>query len=190
MPIRQMGNANLDDLPAFERPTAQGLTLAKGNDPTAIAHTHGWGNKVFLDDPSAATQPIVAHEVMHKIQQKSGAITPLSPGSSQYDYGGLQGLKKIGGNVSQLNTEQQADVPRNYMEQMQHWQKGPITDKVLGQADQLNAAYARPIHQLANMADDQINVTPQPPGAPPAAMTGMIKQLPEMGGPSMYKVGR
>jgi hypothetical protein len=51
------------------------------------------------------------------------------------------------------------------------------------------AAYARPIQQLANMANtskDTINVTPQAPGASPAALTGMIRPLPQIGGPTLF----
>lgn len=182
MPLRKIGATSLDDVPAFEQPMARTLNMAPGNED-AIAHVGQGGNTVYVDDASRMSQPILAHEVMHKLQAKAGNF---SPGEENYDYGGMAGLKKIGGNISKLNPEQQANIPQDYTAQMAHWAKGPITPQVLGQADQMNAAYARPIGQLANMADDTINTAPQAPGPPPAALTGMIKPLPQIGGQTLY----
>ena len=179
-------------LPAFEQPIANTLKVVRGNSPDSIAHTTGSGilphimgtaDKVFVDDPARMSEPILAHEVMHKIQQKAGNFMP---GQDKYSYGGISGLEKLP-SISKLNPEQQANIPQDYMSQMNAWTKQAITPKVLQQADQLNGAYARPVHQLANMADDQINVTPQAPGPPPAALTGMIKPLPEIGGSTLYR---
>lgn len=180
-------------LPLFEQPTAATLEKVRGYAPGAIAHTTsssgiarvlGDANKIFVDDPARFTEPIEAHEVMHKIQQKAGNFGDT--GESNYDYGGIKGLKALG-SISALNPEQQANIPQDYMSQMNAWTKGQITPKVLAQADQLNQAYARPVRQLAAMADDKINTTPAAPGPPPAALTGMIKPLPEMGGPTLYR---
>lgn len=180
-------------LPLFEQPTASTLKVLRGRGGDSIAHTTGSGvipqimgdaNKIYVDDPRRMTEPILAHEVMHKIQQKAGNFTDT--GDSSYNYGGLQGLKALG-SISKLNDEQQANIPQDYQTQMNVWAKQQITPRILKQADELNAAYARPIHQLANMADDQINTTPAAPGPPPAALTGMIKPLPEMGGPTLYR---
>jgi hypothetical protein len=179
-------------LPLFEQPMAKTLKVVRGDDPDAIAHTTGSGiiprimgtaDKVFVDDPSKMSEPILAHEVMHKIQQKAGNF---QPGLDNYDYGGLAGLQKLG-SVSSLNPEQQANIPQDYQSQMQHWAKGQITPQILSQADQMNTAFARPIHQLANMAQDTIDTTPAAPGPPPATLTGMIKPLPEIGGPTLYR---
>lgn len=180
-------------LPLFEQQEASKLKLARGSEGDSIAHTTdsgviprilGTADKVYVDDPSRMTQPILAHEVMHKIQQTAGNFKDT--GDSSYDYGGLKGLAGLS-SISKLNPEQQANIPQDYMSQMNAWTKQQVTPKMLSQADQLNAAYGRPIHQLANMADDQINTTPQAPGPPPARLTGMIKPLPEMGGKSLYK---
>jgi hypothetical protein len=180
MPIRKIGSASLDDVPLFEQPMARGLQMQRGNED-AIAHTEQRGNSVFVDDPGRMSQPILNHEVMHKIQAKAGNF---EPGQGNYDYGGIQGLQKIP-SIAKLNTEQQANIPQDYTAQMAHWAKGPITPMILSQADQLNSVYARPMQQLANMAADSINTTPQPPGPPPAALTGMIKPLPQIGGPTL-----
>lgn len=179
-------------LPLFEQPTASTLKVVRGHQGDAIAHTTGRGvlpmlldtaDKVFVDDPARMTEPILAHEVMHKIQQKAGNFTDT--GNSSYDYGGIKGLQGLG-SIASLNPEQQANIPQDYMSQMNAWTKGQITPKVLQQADQLNQAYARPVRQLAGMAADQIDTTPAAPGPPPAALTGIIKPLPEIGGKSLY----
>lgn len=179
-------------LPLFEQQAAKGLKVVRGNSPDSIAHTTGsgvfptlmgTGDKVFVDDPGRMSEPILAHEVMHKIQQKAGNF---EPGQDNYNYGGIKGLQGLG-SISSLNPEQQANIPQDYMSQMQAWTKSAVTPRTLQQADQLNQAYARPMHQLANMAADTIDTTPQAPGPPPAALTGMIKPLPEVGGPTLYR---
>jgi len=181
-------------LPLFEQPIARNLKLARGAEGDSIAHTTGSGviphilgtaDKVYVDDPTRMTEPILAHEVMHKIQQQAGNFKDT--GDSSYDYGGLEGLKKMG-SISSLNPEQQANIPQDYQAQMAAWSKGRVTPQILQQADQMNAAFARPIQQEAAMArsGDTIDTTPAAPGPPPAALTGMIKPLPEMGGKSLY----
>jgi hypothetical protein len=179
-------------LPLFEQSTARNLKVVPGNQADAIAHTTGSGilprllgtaDKVFVDDPSRMTTPILAHEVMHKIQQKAGNF---EPGQDAYNYGGIKGLQGLS-SIDKLNAEQQANLPQDYMSQMNAWAKGKITPQVLKQADELNSAFARPIQQEANMALPGMNVTPAPPGPPPAALTGMIKPLPEMGGKTLYR---
>lgn len=182
-------------LPVFEQPIARNLQVVRGNMPDSIAHTTASGplqqitgdaNRVFVDDPARMTEPIMAHEVMHKIQQQAGNFKDT--GDASYDYGGIRGLQHLS-SISKLNPEQQANIPQDYQTQMNAWTNGHITPKVLQQADALNAAYARPIHQLANMAGsgNTIDTTPAAPGPPPAALTGMIKPLPEIGGPTLYR---
>jgi hypothetical protein len=181
-------------LPLFEQDAARNLKIARGNETDSIAHTTGSGilptimgdaNKVFVDDPSRMSTPILAHEVMHKIQQHAGNFKET--GDSSYDYGGLKGLQGVQ-SISKLNDEQQANIPQDYMAQMQHWAKQQVTPQMLQQSDQMNAAYSRPMRQLAAMAQpgNTIDTTPAAPGPPPAALTGMIKPLPEIGGASLY----
>lgn len=179
-------------LPLFEQDAARNLKVVRGNSQDSIAHTTGSGilprilgssDKVFVDDPSRMTEPILAHEVMHKIQQHAGNF---QPGVDSYNYGGIQGLKSLG-SISKLNDEQQANLPQDYMSQMNAWAKQAVTPKILQQADALNSAFARPIQQEANMAMPGMNVTPAPPGPPPATLTGMIKPLPEIGGTTLYR---
>jgi hypothetical protein len=178
-------------LPLFEQQAAKGLKVVRGDSPDSIAHTTGSGvfptlmgtaDKVFVDDPSRMTDAILSHEVAHKIQQKAGNF---QPGQDNYNYGGLKGLEGLS-SISKLNPEQQANIPQDYMSQMNAWTKQAVTPQILRQSDELNSAYARPMHQLANMAQDGIDTTPAAPGPPPAALTGMIKPLPEIGGKSLY----
>lgn len=192
-------------LPLFEQPIASTLKVAPGSQDilhrvqgalgldqnNSIAHTRGWGNKVYVDNPSEMTGPIMAHEVFHKIQQASGAMTPAGTSGSNpdYDYGGALGLERLK-SVGQLGLEQQANIPKDYQEDMQRWAKSQVTPQLLQEADDTNKIFARPMRQLANMANPStttIDTTPAPPGPPPAALTGMIKPLPEVGGPTLYR---
>lgn len=176
-------------LPLFEQPISRNVKVVPGNRADSIAHTNGLTDRVYVDDPKLMTEPIMAHELMHQIQRQSGAMPRFGTGGSpEYDYGSVAGLKNLR-SISQLGLEQQADLPRNYQEQMQEWSKGRVTPQILQNADQMNDAFARPIRQEASMArpGNTIDTTPAAPGPPPAALTGMIKPLPEIGGQTLYR---
>jgi hypothetical protein len=191
---RKLNDADLDDAPNFEKGVAKQAIFVRGNNPDAVAHTVSGGDdmRIAVDNPNWFSRPVMAHELTHLIQNKAGSqnyVNPDQGGRSVYDYGGINGLKVLG-SISKLNDEQQANIPSDYLNQMQAWTKQAVTPKILQQADQLNSVYARPIHQLANMANpsnDTIDTTPQAPGPPPATLTGMIKPLPEMGGNTLYR---
>jgi len=181
---------SLANVPAFQQNAARGLQLVRGHDPDAIAHTPRWGNKIFVDNPALMTQPILDHEVEHSIQRSAGEFRPTNDvaGAAEYDYGGIQGLEALRarhGTIANLNPEKQANITQDYQTQMNAWSKGPITPKVLAQSDRMNAAYGPFLRQQAAQAAPGMPVTPSPPGAPPATLTGMIKPLPEMGGKTL-----
>lgn len=173
---------SLANVPAFEQSIAAHLALARGSNPNDIAHTGTtpWNaNKIYVDDPSAMSQPVLNHEVMHKVQQQAGNVKSVGE-DPNYNYGDPAEIKS----VSSLDSEKQAQIVQDYTDQMQHMASHPVTQQTLVQADQLNTSYARSIRQLAGMAEtgSGINTNPAPPGPPPAVLTGMIKPLPEIGG--------
>jgi hypothetical protein len=193
-------DTSLAAMPDFEQPVASTLSLLPSNDPEAVAHVFADDDKhIYVDRPQLLSNPVLAHEVVHQIQNRAGADNTVEPTASSYDYGGAAGLAKTP-SISTLNDEQQANIPRDYMfnmdmykQQLANPQAGkikgglriPSVTDTLKEADRMNSSYARPLHQLANMANqssDTIDTTPQPPGPPPAVLTGMIKPLPEIGG--------
>lgn len=188
-----------NDIPLYLQKIASNTPVTQGNRTDSIAHVTGSGiiprlmgtaGKIFVDDPANMNAPVMAHELTHLAQQKAGSF---QPGLENYNFGGTAGLNRIGGNISKLNAEQQAEIPADYMSLMGSAAKMKnITPDVLQQADAANSAFARPIQQLANMANPStttINTTPEPPGPPPAALTGMIKPLSQVGGKTLYSQG-
>jgi hypothetical protein len=123
---------------------------------------------------------------------------------------GLEGMLRNGKTLTDLNNEQQAAVLQDYTNAMSKFglaqdpdsvkarnSKNPVDRQVQAaldaanakrnppeKADRLNRAYGPFIRQMAEMAraGDTINTTPATPGPPPAALTGAIKPLPEIGG--------
>jgi hypothetical protein len=180
-----------NDVPEFERPQASQVQLTKGNNPNAIAHSGGADTtNIAVDDPKGYTAAVQAHELAHNIQHTVGGGTPAdinavtsAPADQKYDeyqkqygYGGADGLAKMaasGKTIGSLNMEQQASIPSNYMKEYLRAEKSGDA----GAIDKLNKSYEPAIKQLRNMADKDINVTPDAPGAPPASITGLAKPL-------------
>jgi hypothetical protein len=181
--------------------------LPGGQEPQDIAHLLVSPNQkqdpessadIYIDRPNHFTQPVLDHELMHVVQANAGSEQRFAesdvPGAAvnyaDYGYGGAARLKGLR-SVHDLNVEQQGDVVRDYADELQNLRRyakqGRLGPKELQQADEINDAYARPMRQFAAMARTQpgIDVTPAPPGPPPAALTGSIKPLPEWGGPSI-----
>jgi len=208
MPIRKITDDEAQQMPLFLQPLAYKNYLAPGANggnggSGVIAHVTPFNSKqdtntVFVDDTNKFTPGVLAHELTHQAQRQAGGIVaqPKFHGAlsnqeygSNFEYGGLEGLKALP-SISKLNAEQQANIPQDYMAEMQDWTTRQVTPAMLRGADALNDAYARPMRQLANMANPSttsIDTTPAAPGPPPAALTGMIKPLPEIGGKTLYR---
>jgi hypothetical protein len=183
----QRKGVSLNNVPLFEQQVAANLSLVAGHKAGDIAHVESSPflgfNKVYVDKPSAMTQPVLNHEVMHQIQRKAGNLKSVGD-DPDYNYGDPAEIKSIGN----LDSEKQAQIVQDYTGRLAAMRAAPITPSTLTEADQLNSAYARPIAQLANMArqGNTIDTTPAAPGPPPAALTGMIKPLPQIGGSTLF----
>lgn len=231
---------SMQNVPAFEQPTAQTTKLSSGTSDDSdlpsgqitVAHAaygdydnKGKNKTVFVDSPRDMTQPILNHEILHLIQEDQSRrsyearVDPdkyaRATDVSVYDYGGVEGLEnrlRQGKSLSDLSNEQQAKVLQDYTEEMGKFGLAKDPDSVkfrnsknqaerevqlamdIGNAkrhtpevaDRLNKAYGPFIRQMAEMArkpnENTINTTPAPPGPPPAALTGAVKPLPEIGG--------
>lgn len=158
-------------------------------------------NTVYVDDPKSMDQGTLNHEVLHAIQEAQNVrswqaglegrgntfIRPSSKDSyANYDYGGVAGLLHRlgkGQSLSSLGDEQQAEMLKDYTNKMQEI-AGRKDSSAASEFDQYKQAYGPFIRQMAEMArpGNTLNTTPQPPGPPPASLTGSAKPLPEIGG--------
>lgn len=181
-------NLPYTSIPEFEQPIAHQQVLQKGNDMSDIASVDTTKPGVItVDRPNYFTPQVAAHELVHAIQNQTGGGTQVNINASSnrtaaYDYGGTEGLAahfKSGKTVADLNMEQQASIPQNYMDEYRKAVKAGDAKAV----DKLNAVYQPAIQQLRNMANPsrtQISTTPAAPGPPPSALTGLATALPGM----------
>jgi hypothetical protein len=106
---------------------------------------------------------------------KSGATGDEAP----YSYGGTEGLAQhlaSGKTVADLNAEQQASIPQNYMKEYVKAEKAGDGKAI----DRLNEVYEPAIRQLRNMASKSttsINTTPDAPAGAPAALLGIASPV-------------
>jgi hypothetical protein len=190
--------ANLEDVPDFEKPIASKMKLVPGDEPGTVAHTVSRpflpdNNKIYIDDPKALDQADLNHEVLHKIQARTGAVKTDPGVHKDYDYGGIAGLMQLRQQrkgIDALTDEKQAKVLEDYTRQRgvfeQKQKSGTLSPAELNQAAFMDKVYAPFLKQEQHMADQGINVTPDAPGPPPAELTGAEKALPGMGGPTLY----
>lgn len=195
-PLVNTTQIDQSDVPEYERQAAQDVALAKGNDPSDVANVDSSplaSRKITVDDSTAYSAADQAHELQHVVQNDNtpivqklknqldpihASIAGVSSGATgsntTYDYGGTEGLAKhfaSGKGVSDLNAEQQASIPQNYMKEYTRLTNAKDTKGL----DRLNEVYDPAIKQLRNMANPSkttINTTPDAPAAPPAELTG------------------
>lgn len=198
-------------VPEFERPIANTQTLVNSSassgaynaDAGSVAHVAPFAsktdtNKVYIDDPNNFTPPDLAHELVHQIQRQAGsqvkqvntapilaqknAVKQKALYDATYGYGGAQGAKNLK-SISTLNTEQQGNLVSDYMKQYTAGMQEGVSDP--DAMDKLNAAYQRPLQQLANMArsGNTIDTIPAAPGPPPSGIagSGLVKPLAQIG---------
>jgi hypothetical protein len=167
-------------LPEYQRPLAATQHLTYTGDAGSAGHVVD-DNTIGVDNRQQFVPSVAAHELQHQIQNRAGGQTPVNMQAAMASKAawnaiyGLTGLNKAT-NISSLNDEQQAEIPRTYMEQYAQAVKAKDPKAV----DRLNAQYARPVAQVQAQAANGINTTPAPPGAPPAALTGIAVPLPGM----------
>jgi hypothetical protein len=181
---------NPSDVPEFERDAASNLQLNEGHQAGEIAHVdpNNPNPNLSVDTPDRYTAAVQAHEVAHNIQHNAGdeavqaqtdKATSQAAIDSVYGYGGTEGLQKhfdSGKTVADLNNEQQASIPQNYMKEFVKAEKAGDGKAM----DKLNKAYEPAIRQLRNMANPStttIDTTPDAPGGAPAALLGLAKPV-------------
>jgi hypothetical protein len=203
-PLVSTSQINPSDVPEYERDAAAGTSLEnQGSHPDndSVAHVDTGplaSRKVTVEDSSAYTAADQAHELQHVVQNDN---TPLSQkvanqfdpqhatiagvksgatgANANYDYGGTEGLAKhlaSGKTVSDLNAEQQASIPQNYMKEYVKAEKAGDGKAI----DRLNEVYEPAIRQLRNMASKSttsINTTPDAPAGAPAALLGIASPV-------------
>lgn len=168
-----------------------------GNAPTTINVT----------DPSKFTQAVKVHEQTHLYQNTRNAAfkqsLPNPTETGTYQYGGPAGLDKLhaqGKSIADLSVEQQARIQEDWTRIQGHYAMHAATGKLTPQDaadyDRYKGSYGRAIGQIAgvpNQADYDgafdIDTTPKPPGAPPAAASGIVTDIPENGRPSVADAG-
>lgn len=164
-------------LPEYLRPIARQQSIEQGSDMRDVASVDpARSGTITVDRPDQFTPPVAAHELTHATQNKVGGgkyvnTHTMADPVSAYGYT----TKTVQAGIGNMNMEQQASIPHDYMKAY------PKAVKTGGAAvDALNAKYSRSVQQLQAMAAQGMPVTPQPPGAPPAALTGIAVPLPGM----------
>ena len=199
-PLVSASSPNLGDVPEYERGMASQVQMStsKGDPAGGDAHVDfdpedkNPKPNIVVDDSKQYTSAVQAHELQHNIQnaasggtgdgakgvteaQSNAAANDNDAWQKTYGYGGTDGLAQhlaSGKTVSDLNTEQQASIPQNYMKEYVKAEKSGDAKAI----DKLNKVYEPAIRQLRNMANPSnttINTTPDAPGAPPASATGV-----------------
>jgi hypothetical protein len=203
-PLVSTSQIDPNDVPEYERDAASGVSLDnQGSHPESdsVAHVDSGplaSRKVTVEDSSAYSAADQAHELQHIVQnddtsfaQKlanqldpshatmAGVTSGATGAQAPYDYGGTEGLDKhlkSGKTVADLNAEQQASIPQNYMKEYNKAVKAGDAKAI----DRLNEVYQPAIKQLRNMADKSkttINTTPDAPAGAPAELLGSAKPV-------------
>jgi hypothetical protein len=189
-PLVSTSQINPGDVPEFERDAASKVQLTKGDLPNTVAHVdpNNPNPNLAIDAPDRYTSSAQAHEMTHNIQNAAGesnpvntqrAVTSQADMDKIYGYGGTDGLAKhfaSGKTVADLNDEQQASIPQNYMKEYVKAEKAGDGKAI----DKLNQTYEPAIRQLRNMANtskDSINTTPDAPAGAPASLLGIASPV-------------
>lgn len=184
-PVVSATQIDTSDVPEYEQDTAKNVQLQPGNVPKAIAYsTPDDTTHIEVGHPEMYTSGVQAHELQHMVQKNAGSgatgVSRKTPGEQDmYDYGGTEGLARhlsSGKTVADLNPEQQASIPENYMKEYNKAVKAGDSKTV----DRLNQVYQPAIKQLRDMANPSktsINTTPDAPAGAPAALLGSAKPV-------------
>lgn len=174
--------------------------------------------RVNVFAPDLYGPPVLNHELTHTFQgTRNKELPPIStqpkgPWLSQYNYGGIKGLlaaQREGKTVSDFNSEQQADMVKDYKfyhdQYLKKAAQGKLTTEDKQKMYELQQAYHPFIRQLAAMPGSEenlkrnplmellglqqpvgIDTKPEPPGLPSydTPGLGMLPADPLMGGRS------
>lgn len=201
-------DSSTDGVPEFLKPVAANSTTTTRTTPlTALPRL---AESVSGEEPIAGVSPLMphtinvmnptkytadpgirAHELTHELQYKTGlASNPHArAGDNTYDYGGQQELYKSSRPISDFTLEQQAqivhDAVQNNATAQAHARSGQVNPIGASDYDEMKAAYHPYLRQLLQANTKNIITTPEPPGPPPSALTGVLKPDPLIGGPTV-----
>jgi hypothetical protein len=142
-------------------------TLANGTPATAYVK-HNDSNTINVQQPAGYNAPTAAHEETHIFQNSRNAgfrknlaakLPQGTQNASDYDYGGVEGLKKNHTNVGDLNAEQQASIVGDLTKGNMMLRKGMTQDE-LAQWDDTKRTLGHIIEQLKRIPADPSQNTP------------------------------
>jgi hypothetical protein len=193
----------VNKMPSFLRPTAAtSKIVAAPLDDIAVAEVDSDNpKKILVRDPKNFTLPVETHEETHVFQfSRNPAIVNqwkdnLRKGNltESYDYGGMDGLlqaQREHRSITSFGLEQQADIVKDF----QQLTDKAIANKDFALLDKVNAAYGPYVRQLANLPAKnesmttmtRRDLTPPPPGLPPATETGILAENKLLGSREMF----
>ena len=189
-PLVSTSKIDPSDVPEFERDAASKINLTSGSEPGSVAQVDpDKPNQLEVDTPDRFSAAAQAHELTHTIQNAAGGGNPVSSDPAKiktqadidaaYGYGGTDGLAKhfaSGKTVADLNNEQQASIPQNYMKEYVKAEKAGDGAAI----DKLNKVYEPAIRQLRNMTNKSttsIDTTPDAPAGAPASLLGIASPV-------------
>ena len=189
----------VEQLPAFLRPTAaQSKIVRAPSNGVALAEVDPDApEEIKVREPEQFTLPAETHEQTHIFedsrnpavieQENRDLVSGQLP--KTYDYGGLNGLMRArlaGKTIANYGPEQRAEMVKDFQQQTQ----GAVASGNAAALDRANAAYAPIVRQLAAEPGKndsmttmtQQDLTPAPPGLPPATESGILAPDKLMGG--------
>lgn len=134
--------------------------------PVTVENEKAW------NDPDYTPQ-LLTHEMAHGVQnnwpQKIQDALPPVNSSDPYNYGGSEGLKKIGMDPTKLSREASAAAEQTYQAQRQNGNVDPVLKKF----DENFGSVPLSVMQPTNPNQQGINTTPRTPGLPAKQVAGM-----------------
>lgn len=141
--------------------------------PITVDNQAAWNNPGY-------TPQLLRHEMTHEVQNNwpqkiLNALPKINP-NDPYSYGGVGGLKTIGGDPLKLSVEQQAAIEQNIAAMRQ---RGEAIDPIYNVFDRKFGAV--PLSVMEPTAPNQkgINTMPRTPGLPSVPVWGIEKLFPQ-----------
>ncbi len=153
----------------YSSPARASMESGNPKSPIFVEDTQDWINPDY-------TPQLLRHEMTHQVQNNwpekiRQALPPINP-KDPYNYGGVEGLKKIGGDPLQLSMEQQAAIEQE-MQAME--QNGSKIDPIYRIFDRKLGEIPLSVMMPTDPKQKGINTTPRAPGLPLTPVQGLQK---------------
>lgn len=154
-------------------PAIASVRQGDGLSPITVHDRDTWNNPGY-------TPQLLRHEMSHDVQNNwpqkiQDALPKINP-SDPYSYGGVAGLKKIGGDPMKLSVEQQGSIEQQ-MAAMQ--QRGEKIDPIYDVFDRKFGAIPLSVMEPTDPNQKGINTTPRTPGLPSTPVWGTEQLFPQ-----------